>query len=304
MDLSLRHRDVSPPSLTTEDLESPLGISELRGPALGSCFSSSRSAQLLDVHRLRPRLTSTVRYPTHSAHSWSCRPGERQHRPGGREGSHSPMTPHQANYWACAIPKTSPPTAHRHSSDWDPNREYQALLDYTYPLKPGQGVWDSFDVRDDSLLQTELQDSGVDLEHLCSSTSLSVLDFSVSGTWKPRERTQAGHRSCDLPGFSGSSDDLASSPPHYFRNPVGLSLDSLDCDNDRSGLSQYRSVSDHALTSSTSTSAGFIRSTSVLARPRCVGGELDEEFLPLPEQLMELQLLSRQVSTTMKQKYE
>lgn len=212
------------------------------------------------------------------------------------------MTPYQSNYWACAIPKTSPPSADRHSSDWDPNREYQALLDYTYPLRPGQGVsaWDSSDLQEDSILQTDLQDSGIDLEHLCSSTSLSMLDFSVSETTKPREGSLlgAGHRSCDLPGFTRSLDDLASSTPLSLKNPVGLSLDSLDCSKDRGGLNHYRSASDshqhHALTSSTST--GFIRSTSVLARPRCVGGEVDEEFWPLPEQLEELQLLSRQVT--------
>lgn len=217
------------------------------------------------------------------------------------------MTPYQSNYWACAIPKTSPPYTDRHSSDWDPNSEYQTLLDYTYPLRPGQGVsaWDSSDLQGDSILQTDLQDSGVELEHLCSSTSLSMLDFSVSGTSKPRERSLFGesHRSCDLPGFTRSLDDLASSIPLSLKIPGGLSVDSLDCRNNRGGLNHCRSVrhqrdSHHqnALTSSTST--GFIRSTSVeFAQSRCVGEEVDEEFWPLPEQLEELQMLSRQVST-------
>ncbi|CAF91193.1 unnamed protein product, partial [Tetraodon nigroviridis] len=42
----------------------------------------------------------------------------------------------QLNYRACAVPKSSPPSTDRCSEDWDPNQEYQVLLDYTYPLRP------------------------------------------------------------------------------------------------------------------------------------------------------------------------
>lgn len=331
---SLPRRDISPTSASTEDHDLPLGVSELmgrfshEGPIFGSRFSSSRSAQLslsssiLEVQRLnpplRPQLTSTVLYPTYIPHSGYSRTGRTQLRLGGIEGrgegetklssytGHSrgeTMTPYQLNYWACAIPKASPLSPDRRSSDWDPNREYQALLDYTYPLRPGQGVsaWDSSELQEDTLLQTDLQDSGIELEHLCSSTNLSGLDFSVCGPGKTRERSPlgAGHRSPDLPEFTRSLDDLASSTPLSLKNPVGLSLDSLDSSNDRGGLNHYERVGHHyqhhALTSSTSTA--FIRSTSVLPRSRCVGGEVDEEFWPLPEQLEELQLLSKQVST-------
>ncbi|XP_026212399.1 centrosomal protein of 68 kDa isoform X2 [Anabas testudineus] len=322
--LSSPYRDITPASASIEDLDTTLGISELRsrfcheGPVFGSPQLSLSSSIPL-VQRLRPPLTSTVLYPTYIPHSGS-RSGHSQLRLGRSErkgegetklsffGGHSkgePMTPYQSNYWACTIPKTSPPSPDRRSSHWNPNREYQALLDYTYPLRPGHSVspWDSSNLHEDSVLQTDLQDSGIEMEHLCSSTSLSVLDFSVSGMGKPRERSPvgAGHRSHDLPGFTISSDDWASSTPLSLKNPVGLSLDSLDCSNDRGGLNRYDSVGhshqQHALTSSTSTA--FIRSTSVLPRSRCVGGEVDEEFWPLPEQLEELQLLSRQVREVM-----
>lgn len=217
------------------------------------------------------------------------------------------MSPNQANYWACAIPKSLPPSPDRSSPSWDPDREYQALLDYTYPLKPGRVVseWDGSELQVESNFQTEpgLQDSGIELDHLCSSTTLSGLDFSVSGTGQSREKAtlSAGHRSSDLRGLPKSSDGLPLDSPISLTDPIGLSLESLDSNNDRSGINDcthnkgrghYRQH--RALPSSSSTA--FIRSTRVLPRPGCVGsGQWDEEFRPLPDQLEELQLLSRQV---------
>lgn len=214
------------------------------------------------------------------------------------------MSPYQANYWACAIPKTSPPSSDRHTAGWDPNREYQALLDYTYPLRPEQEVneWDRSKLQVDSLLQTDpnLQDSGIELDQLCSSTSLSGLGFSLSSTGQTRERStvSVGHRSPDLQGFTKSLDGLPSGTLLSLTDPVGLSLDSLDCNKNRGVMNHYKSDSHHHQhhVLSSSTSPAFVRSTSVLPQSRCVCGEVDEEFWPLPEQLEELQLLSRQVS--------
>ncbi|XP_069030786.1 centrosomal protein of 68 kDa isoform X2 [Embiotoca jacksoni] len=303
---SLSHGDVSPPSSSREDLVSPSSVSELQArllreePALRSPFPGSRSAQrslsssVLEVQRLnpplRPRLTSTVLHPTYTPRSGYSRP---QLRPGGgREGTGggentlcSPESPHQVNYWACAIPKGSPPSPDRRSAGWDPNKEYRALLDYTYPLRPGQALseWDGSVLQGDAFLRTDphLQDSGIELDQLCRSTSLSGLDFSASGTGQTRGRSclSAGQRSPDLQGFTRCVDGPPSSTPLSLTEPVGVSSDSLDCSQD----------------TSSSTSTAVLCSTSVLPRSRCVCWEVDEEFRPLPEQLEELQLLSRQV---------
>ncbi|KAF3708519.1 Centrosomal protein of 68 kDa [Channa argus] len=330
---SRSYRDNSPLSVSSDDLYSPLGVSELsgrfchEGPTFGSHFSSSRSPQLslsrsiLEIQTLnsplRPHLASTVLYPTYIRHTGHSRPGRTQMRFGGTErrvgaetklstiGRHSKgenMTPHQWKYWACAIPKGLPPSPNRCSPDWEPDREYQGLLDYTYPLRPGEVVsaWDSSELLEDTLLSTDLQDSGIELEHLCSSTNLSGLDLTRGGRGNTAERSplSANHCSSDPPGHTGSSDDLTSSTPLSQTNPVGLSLEGLDCSDERGvGLNNYKSVCHphwhHAQSSSTSTP--FIRSTSVLPQSRCVGGEMDEEFWRLPDQLDELQQLSKQV---------
>ncbi|KAK2823912.1 hypothetical protein Q5P01_021087 [Channa striata] len=326
------YRDVSLPSDSTEDLGSPLGVSELSDrfcheePTFGSRFSCSRSPQLslsssiLEIPRLnpplRPHLTSTVLYPTYIPRTGHYSLGRTQGRLGGTEtrvgaetklstfGGHSKgetMTPYQSNYWACAIPKALPPSLNRRSPDWDPDREYQALLDYTYPLRPGHvgSAWDSSELMEDTLHHTDLQDSGIALEHLCSPTDLSGMDLPVSGRGKTTERTPlSADHSPNPPSYTRSSDRLTSSTPLSKTNPVGLSLDGLDCNDDRGvGLNHYKSLRHphqrHTLSSSTF--SPVIRSTSVLPRSRCVGGEVDEEFWPLPKQLEELQQLSRQV---------
>ncbi|XP_041645490.1 centrosomal protein of 68 kDa isoform X2 [Cheilinus undulatus] len=319
----LSHGDFSIPSVSKEDLDSPLGVSELRsslfheGPSFRSSLSGSRSAQrsftssILEVQRLnpplRPRLTSTVLHPTYTPLSGRPRGDQAHPRLGGREGGvggetkrssserllkEKTMSPHQANYWACAIPKSLPPSPDRHSRGWDPNREYETLLDYTYPLRAGHvSEWDSTDHQEDSLLQTDpnLQDSGIDLDHLCSSPSLSGLG---NGQTRRIGPLSEGPQSPDLQGSTRSLDDHLS-----LTDPVGLSVDSLDCCRHSGRINLCRQGGryhqHHAVSSSTS--AAFRRSTSVLPRSRCTCRELDDEFWPLPDQLEELQLLSRQV---------
>uniref|UniRef100_A0A8C7U2U9 Uncharacterized protein n=1 Tax=Oncorhynchus mykiss TaxID=8022 RepID=A0A8C7U2U9_ONCMY len=222
------------------------------------------------------------------------------------------MSPHQANSWPCAISSSLPHSPDRHSSSWDPDKEYQTLLDYTYPLRPGRGVggWDTSELGGGSLIQTDpgLLDSGIELDRLCSSISLSALDFSLSvtagvGTSRAREMGMLGigQRSSELRGFSHSksSDGRLSTSPFFSADPIGLSVESLDYSGSGGGLNHsHRSGGGHYRQhgSSSSSSTTFIRRTSILPRPGYLGEwDLDEEFWPLPEQLEELQGLSQQV---------
>lgn len=108
------------------------------------------------------------------------------------------MTPFQAEYWACAIPPALPLSPDRQTASWDPNREYQALLDYSYPLRAGQPLcaWASPEHQENTL---NPQDSGIEQDLLCSSASLSL---------------SGGHRSPSLRGLKASGTLLSLADLH------------------------------------------------------------------------------------------
>lgn len=299
--------DISSSLPSGEDLRSPLG--ELRASVLlkqhthESPFIVRRSAQqsltssILEAQRLntplRPPLSSTVLYPSYTPRSGYSRTGLT-----GRGGQNKScffegpskghkLSVHQLNYRACAIPKSSPPSADRCSRDWDPNQEYQALLDYTYPLRPEQepSEWNS------SAFQTKshLQDSGIEVDHLCSPNSLSGLSFSGSET-EQTSWSQRSQRSHDQQVLTDFSKGLLSRIQVSQSDPMGLCVDSL---HNRESMTDSRSHQ-HQPPSSCPT---FVRSTSVLPWCRDAGGPVDDEFWRLPLELEELKLLSRQVST-------
>ncbi|KAL0964370.1 hypothetical protein UPYG_G00322920 [Umbra pygmaea] len=218
------------------------------------------------------------------------------------------MSSHQANYWACAIPRSLPPSPDRGSSNWDPDREYQALLDYTYPLRPGRvvGGWDTSGVV--SHIQTDpgLQDSGIELDRDCSSNSISGLDISLSGmarTGRAKDRGTlgVGQRSSELRGLSHSksSDGHLSGRAFSSVDSISPFVESLGSSGGGDGLNHsHQSGTGHYRQRSISSSSSntFIRTTSILPRPgRIRGGDWDQEFWPLPERLEELHGLSRQV---------
>ncbi|XP_051507864.1 centrosomal protein of 68 kDa-like [Myxocyprinus asiaticus] len=207
------------------------------------------------------------------------------------------MSPYQANYWACAIPNSMPPSPNRKSPNWDPEKEYQALLDYTYPLRPNMAnKWSSLE--SESLLRTDplVQDSGIELDHFCSSSTLSCLDLSHGGTGQGRYSPASGQRSAEFQSLnlkkllhSRSSDGILSSSLYSSLDQAGLSVESLDCDW-KQGV-HYRKFGIFSTFRSVPT---FISSTHILPRPDSQG-EWDEEFLRLPEQLQELKVLTQQL---------
>nr|XP_061820363.1 centrosomal protein of 68 kDa isoform X1 [Nerophis lumbriciformis]XP_061820369.1 centrosomal protein of 68 kDa isoform X1 [Nerophis lumbriciformis]XP_061820378.1 centrosomal protein of 68 kDa isoform X1 [Nerophis lumbriciformis]XP_061820387.1 centrosomal protein of 68 kDa isoform X1 [Nerophis lumbriciformis]XP_061820396.1 centrosomal protein of 68 kDa isoform X1 [Nerophis lumbriciformis]XP_061820405.1 centrosomal protein of 68 kDa isoform X1 [Nerophis lumbriciformis] len=332
---------------------SPLAISELRGcteheepyssPPIFprrrpiKCSFSSSFLEFQKMERpLMPQMASTGHNPTYTPRSmsYSNRGHTELKRPSSEVwSSRQDMSLYEANYWDCAIPKSVHPISNRQTADWNPNREYQALLDYTYPLRPGQvdSEWDNFDCHRGSLQQTDLnlQDSGIELDNCCSFTSLSGLNLSPSSNIQTKM----------LETLSGDQK-ISSSDLHSFTQSAGVSLDSLDfgtskdvvnCHQDggqlqysqpsstsalirTSVLPQSKCVGGHCLDFGTgkdvvnchqdgvqlqysqpSSSSAFIRTTSVLPQSKCVSGDLDNEFWCLPDQLQEPQFLSRQV---------
>lgn len=94
----------------------------------------------------------------------------------------------QAEYWACVLPDSLPPSPDRHSPLWNPNKEYEDLLDYTYPLRPGPQLPQhrNSHVPADPVLQ----DSGVDLDSFSVSPASTLKSpTNVSPNGPPPEGT-------------------------------------------------------------------------------------------------------------------
>ncbi|KAL1263018.1 hypothetical protein QQF64_005757 [Cirrhinus molitorella] len=308
------------PPLSRPDLDTSMNISDLR---LWSCdedsvfnssaakrsLSSPPSASLSLTAPPVPKWTSTPRSTSFSSNHTShfrrkvkTRTGEIMDR--GRDslpntGSYSKdhqngfkhMSPYQANYWACAIPNSIPPSPNRKSPSWDPEKEYEELLDYTYPLRPNMaGPLGSSEV--DHLLRTDplLQDSGIELDH---SSTLSCLDLSYTGTGQERCSPGTAQRSTEFcalnKSHSKSLDGIQSSSLYSSLNQAGLSVESLDYD--RKPVGHYRKFGIFSRFRPVPT---FISSTHILPHPDSQD-ELDEEFLRLPDRLQELQVLSQQL---------
>ncbi|XP_017658084.1 centrosomal protein of 68 kDa isoform X2 [Nannospalax galili] len=103
----------------------------------------------------------------------------------------------QAEYWACVLPDSLPPSPDRHSPLWNPNKEYEDLLNYTYPLRPGPQL----PKQSESHVLTDpvMQDSGVDLD------SFSV---SPASTLKSPTNVSPNCSSAEVPAlpFSGARE--------------------------------------------------------------------------------------------------
>uniref|UniRef100_A0A8C3WXW4 Centrosomal protein of 68 kDa n=1 Tax=Catagonus wagneri TaxID=51154 RepID=A0A8C3WXW4_9CETA len=94
----------------------------------------------------------------------------------------------QAEYWACVLPDSLPPSPDRRSPLWNPNKEYEELLDYTYPLRPGPRLPKHLDSR--TLADPVLQDSGVDLDSFSASPASTLKSpTNVSHSCPPTEAT-------------------------------------------------------------------------------------------------------------------
>ncbi|KAK4823458.1 hypothetical protein QYF61_002294 [Mycteria americana] len=117
------------------------------------------------------------------------------------------MSSYQADYWACAIPDSLPPSPDRRSPHWNPNKEYEDLLDYAYPLKPRYKLG--------KMPEAFLHDSGIDLDSFSVSPEGTPRSTSIYGrggqAWGSGENgrrrfvASAGRSSTPGPGKRGCS---------------------------------------------------------------------------------------------------
>ncbi|KAM6207001.1 centrosomal protein of 68 kDa [Sarcoramphus papa] len=111
------------------------------------------------------------------------------------------MSSYQANYWACAIPDSLPPSPDRHSPHWNPSKEYEDLLDYAYPLKPRYKLG--------KMPEPFLHDSGIGLD----SFSVSPEGTSRSTSIYSRGGQAQGSRENGRWGFVASAERFSALGP-------------------------------------------------------------------------------------------
>ncbi|KAM5165441.1 centrosomal protein of 68 kDa isoform 1-T3 [Mantella aurantiaca] len=213
----------------------------------------------------------------------------------------------QEQYWACAIPNCLPPHPDRDSPNWDPNKEYQDLLDYTYPLNPKYFLNKG---NEDTATDGFLQDSGIDLGSYNLSCESKYDEFGSSYREDDKLKTVR----------SSHANDLKS--PHAFSTPLFRRTDyrKFRSSSESSNLTSYGDLSPYAsrvdlvkesvnsfclpkynafdklLTTERSTRKSlqkpgkFLASTSVLPLHKDL--DSDEEFLSLPPSLKELDTLA------------
>ncbi|XP_072188100.1 centrosomal protein of 68 kDa isoform X2 [Excalfactoria chinensis] len=231
------------------------------------------------------------------------------------------MSSYQADYWACAIPDSLPPSPDRQSPHWNPNKEYEDLLDYTYPLKPKYKLGKA--------LEPFFHDSGVDLDSFSLSPEGTFRSTSIYGlSWQDQGRRENQHHgavasvrrySTPVAGQAGG----AGAASHYEPSPIakaslarssssagtagpaggfakGLTLSGLaglssfDCPDADGGS---RCTGNPFITShkgKVRSTERFLPTTRVLPLRREWDG--DEEFLSLPPRLRELETLSQILS--------
>ncbi|KAM3853380.1 centrosomal protein of 68 kDa isoform 4-T4 [Vipera latastei] len=214
------------------------------------------------------------------------------------------MSSFQADYWACAIPDSLPPSPDRQSPLWNPNKEYEDLLDYTYPLRPkyklAQNLKDSI-----------VHDSGIDLDSLSISPEGTLKSVSM---WDPEHQTRESPTALQRLS-SPFSKKLECSVPvsHHRISPIGkmslacgkiglsggmspsLSPRCLEPPNSPFVIEQGCHKNRHeCLLRRTAARGNVLRSTSIL--PLQKGCASDDEYLSLPPRLKELETLAQQLT--------
>lgn len=197
-------------------------------------------------------------------------------------------------YWACAIPNSLPPCPDRTSPHWDPNKEYEDLLDYTYPLNPKY-----FITKEEDEAEAFLHDSGVDLDSYNASWDSKLGSF--TSTYRDDHKAKTGRYLPANNHFAFSTPLPKRTAYHGLQNPLGSSNVTLGGE-----FSPYASRVDLAKVCTTRLSPTkyddgssgdcahksglFLPTTSVLPLHKDL--DTDEEYLSLPPALKELETLA------------
>ncbi|KAM4787125.1 centrosomal protein of 68 kDa isoform 2-T4 [Cyanocitta cristata] len=226
------------------------------------------------------------------------------------------ISSYQADYWACAIPDSLPPSPDRSSPHWNPNKEYEDLLDYAYPLRPRYKLG--------RMPEPFFHDSGIGLDSFSASpegTSRSTSIYGRAGQARgSRENVlwefvaSAERFSTPKPGKGGCSGSgsyceplpiakasfarsASSHPSRGFAKDVrvesaGPSSPGCPTGDERSWATRGSPCPNY--TGQAKSTSRFLPTTGVF--PLRKEWEGDEEFLSLPPRLQELERLAQFLS--------
>nr|XP_026650728.1 centrosomal protein of 68 kDa isoform X2 [Zonotrichia albicollis] len=232
----------------------------------------------------------------------------------GSVGRVREISSYQADYWACAIPDSLPPSPDRSSPHWDPHKEYEDLLDYAYPLKPRYKLG--------RIPEPFLHDSGIGLDSFSTSpegVSRSTSIYSRAGqargsrenglwefvasaerfsTPRPGKRACSGAVSCFEPSPIAKALFGRSSSSHLSRGfAKDVRVESSGPSSPGCPAAEGRSWDTRGspnYTGQVESTRRFLPTTGVL--PLRKEWETDEEFLSLPPRLKELERLAQFLS--------
>ncbi|KAE8601001.1 hypothetical protein XENTR_v10013497 [Xenopus tropicalis] len=198
----------------------------------------------------------------------------------------------QEQYWTCAIPDSPPPCPDRTSPQWDPNKEYQDLLDYTYPLNPKYFIYKDSEESDTDPF---FHDSGIDLD------SYNISYYTKVHSPRSQYQKQPEVKSNTYSRFNHLSSPCAYSTPLFkkarYRNlrkdsesSNEASFEELSPCTSKGDLHKEPSDAEDILKEKRRSSSQFIPTTQILQlNPEL---ESDEEFLSLPPHLKEIENLA------------
>ncbi|NWR89429.1 CEP68 protein, partial [Furnarius figulus] len=226
------------------------------------------------------------------------------------------VSSYQADYWACAIPDSLPPSPDRHSPHWNPHKEYEDLLDYAYPLKPRYKLG--------RMPEPFLHDSGIALDSFSASPEGTLRSTSIygrggqargsreNGYWEflasaervstpePGKRGRSGAALYYEPSPIAKASFARSASSHPSRSfAKGVRMESAGPSSPGRPAADGRSWCSRGspfpnLTGQAKSSDRFLPITGVL--PLRKEWEGDEEFLSLPPRLQELERLAHFLS--------
>ncbi|EMP32920.1 Centrosomal protein of 68 kDa, partial [Chelonia mydas] len=233
----------------------------------------------------------------------------------------------QADYWACAIPDSLPPSPDRQSPHWNPNKEYEDLLDYTYPLKPKYKL-----AKNPKSVMPDpfFHDSGIDLDSFSVSPESTLKCISAPGQNQHASGSNVSQsKECGI-SAERFSTPLSKKPgylgavPYYGPSPV-TKVSFAECVGTATKADPVRGFANGLLTSKCAGlspcnpthidgrgwgnrgdedfskcqvkekgASHFVSATQIL--PLKKAWENDEEFLSLPPRIKELEGLAQYLS--------